>query len=110
MVHVDYYKPGTDAKIDQIVANLRQVFDPEIFTNIYDLGLIYNIKLIGKNACYIRMTLTSAFCPVADSLIEQVRQAGSLVFGDKVELEVVFDPPWTPDMIPEHTKLEMNLF
>ena len=110
MVHVDYYRPGSDPKIDQIVANLRQVFDPEIFTNVYDLGLIYDIKLMGENACYIKMPLTSAFCPVADSLIEEVRQAGSLVFGDKVDVEVVFEPPWTPDMIPEHTKLEMGLF
>ena len=56
------------------------------------------------------MTLTSAFCPVADTLIDEVRQAGSLVFGDKVDVEMVFDPPWTPDMIPEHTRLKMNLF
>ena len=110
MVHVDYYRSGSDAKIDQIVANLRQVFDPEMSENAYDLGLIYDIKLLGKNACYIKMTLTSAFCPVADTLIDEVRQAGSLVFGDKVDVEMVFDPPWTPDMIPEHTRLKMNLF
>ena len=109
MTHNDYFRPGKNAKIDRIVEGLKEVYDPEIPTNIYDLGLIYNIKLMGQNACHITMTLTSAFCPVADELVEDVRRAAGRVCGDKVDVELVFEPPWSVDSIPEHIRLEMGI-
>ena len=115
-MHVDNYEPGFDPMVDAVVKNLRQVYDPEIFTNIYDLGLIYDIKRMPERITEFRvnlditMTLTSAFCPVADQLVDQVKEAAETVVGkDLVKVEVTFEPPWTSDMIPDHTKLEMGL-
>ena len=115
-MHVDNYEPGFDPMVDAVVKNLRQVYDPEIFTNIYDLGLIYDIKRMPERITEfgvnldITMTLTSAFCPVADQLVDQVKEAAETVVGkDLVKVEVTFEPRWTSDMIPDHTKLEMGL-
>ena len=105
-----FKKKPNKAKLEEaVIAALKTVFDPEIPTNIYDLGLIYNIKLMGQNACHITMTLTSAFCPVADELVEDVRRAAGRVCGDKVDVELVFEPPWSVDSIPEHIRLEMGI-
>jgi len=116
MTHVDNYEPGFDPMVDAVVRNLRQVYDPEIFTNVYDLGLIYDIKRMGERITEfgvnleITMTLTSAFCPEADQLVEQVKEAAETVIGrDLVKVDVTFEPQWSPEMIPMHTKLEMGM-
>ena len=116
MSHVDNYEPNTNPMIDAVVNNLRQVYDPEIFTNIYDLGLIYDIKRMPERITElgvnleITMTLTSAFCPAADQLVQEVKEAAEEVIGrDLVKVEVTFEPQWTTDMIPAHTKLEMGM-
>ena len=116
MSHVDNYEPNSNPLIDSVVKNLRQVYDPEIFTNIYDLGLIYDIKRMSERITEfginleITMTLTSAFCPAADQLVQEVKEAAETVIGtDLAKVEVTFDPPWPPDMIPMHTKLEMGM-
>ena len=115
-MHVENYEPDSDPMIDAVVKNLRQVYDPEIFTNVYYLGLIYDIKRMGERLTEfgvnleITMTLTSAFCPVADQLIGQVKEAAETVIGkDMVKVDVTFEPQWSPQMIPEHTKLEMGM-
>lgn len=97
-----------DPIVQNIVNNLKSVYDPEIPVNIYDLGLIYEITLTEKK-CDILMTFTSPFCPVADQLYEEVEIAGKVPEVEEVNVEVTFDPPWDMETIPEHTKLELGM-
>lgn len=100
-----------DARIDQIIERLKDVYDPEIPVNIYDLGLIYNIDVDETNKASIIMTLTAPGCPVADVLLEDVREAAIAV--DSVEacnVELVFDPPWDKSMMSEEARLELGFF
>ena len=107
-MHVEQYEPGLDSTLDQIVSNLRQVYDPELFTNVYDLGLIYDVML-DTGFCRVTMTLTSAFCPVGDQLYNQVKEACKVPGVTRVDVDMTFEPQWTADRIPFHTKLEMGL-
>ena len=102
---------GTKMKIkDKIIAEIKKVYDPEIPVNIYDLGLIYNIEVKNENEAYIQMTLTSPNCPVADSLPKMVKENIQSIEGiKKVDLKLVWNPPWTKDMMSEEAKLELNL-
>ena len=94
----------------KIVDACKTVYDPEIPVNIYDLGLIYNIEIKNENEAYIEMTLTSPNCPVADSLPRMVKENISSIEGIiKVDLKLVWNPPWTKDMMSEEAKLELNL-
>ena len=87
---------------DKIIAEIKKVYDPEIPVNIYDLGLIYNIEIKNENEAYIEMTLTSPNCPVADSLPQMVKENISAVKEiKKVDLKLVWNPPWTKDMMSE---------
>ena len=95
---------------EQVVAALKTCYDPEIPMNIYDLGLIYEIKVNPDNSVYVKMTLTAPNCPVAGVLPEQVRSkvaAVSGVTGAKVEL--TFDPPWNQGRMSDLVKLELGL-
>ena len=95
---------------DKIIAEIKKVYDPEIPVNIYDLGLIYKIDIKNENEAYIEMTLTSPNCPVADSLPRMVKENISSIEGIiKVDLKLVWNPPWTKDMMSEEAKLELNL-
>ena len=95
---------------DKIIAEIKKVYDPEIPVNIYDLGLIYNIEVKNENEVYIQMTLTSPNCPVADSLPKMVKENIQSIEGiKKVDLKLVWNPPWTKDMMSEEAKLELNL-
>ena len=95
---------------NSIVDACRTVFDPEIPVNIYDLGLIYSINIKNDNEAYIEMTLTSPNCPVADSLPKMVKENISTIEEvKKVDLKLVWNPPWTKDMMSEEAKLELNL-
>ena len=99
-----------DQLVEQIIANLRRVYDPELNLNVYDLGLIYNIEVKNENEAYIEMTLTSPNCPVADSLPKMVKEnINSIEQIKKVDLKLVWSPPWTKDMMSEEAKLELNL-
>ena len=109
MIHVEDYMQGTDPVIDQIVANIRQVYDPEIFINIYDLGLIYDIDLNEDMDLKVTMTLTSPFCPVGDQLYMQVHEACEVPSIKNIDIDMTFEPPWDMNMIPDHAKLEMGL-
>ena len=95
---------------DKVIAEIKKVYDPEIPVNIYDLGLIYNIEIKNDDEAYIEMTLTSPNCPVADSLPKMVKEnIHSIEEIEKVELKLVWSPPWTKDMMSEEAKLELNL-
>lgn len=98
-------------KIDLIIENLRTVYDPEIPVNIYDLGLIYNVNIDEENKASIIMTLTAPGCPVADMLVENVRQAALSVEGvNDAFVELTFDPPWEKSMMSEEARLELGFF
>ena len=94
---------------EKILENIKKVFDPEIPVNIYELGLIYDIK-IDDGDVEVIMTLTSPFCPVAGSLPKEVAARVSEVDGvKKANVELVFEPPWTMDLMSNEAKLELNM-
>jgi FeS assembly SUF system protein len=100
-----------DNRIDQIIENLKQVYDPEIPVNIYDLGLIYNVDVDEKNNANIVMTLTAPGCPVVDILMDDVIQAVRAVEGvEEVNVDLTFDPPWDKSMMSEEARLELGFF
>ena len=95
---------------DKIIAEIKKIYDPEIPVNIYDLGLIYNIEVKNENEVVVEMTLTSPNCPVAESLPRMVKENINAVEGvNKVNLKLVWTPPWTKEMMSEEAKLELNL-
>lgn len=103
-----------DNKADEIktkvVDVLRTIFDPEIPVNIYELGLIYSVDVTPQNNVEIAMTLTSPHCPVAESLPLEVQQKVIMVEGvNDANVEVTWDPPWTPEKMTEAARLELNL-
>ena len=94
---------------NKIIDEIKKIYDPEIPVNIYELGLIYDIKVLGRKA-EIKMTLTSPNCPVAESLPKDVKDGAMQVEEiDDVDLKLVWDPPWTKDMMSDAVKLELNL-
>ena len=104
---------GTDGGSldDRIVAALREVYDPEIPVNIYDLGLIYRIDCDHMGVVEIDMTLTAPGCPVAQTFPGTVEAAVQNVEGvATAEVELVWEPPWTPDRMSEAAKLELGFF
>ena len=95
---------------DKIVAEIKKIYDPEIPVNIYELGLIYDIKTDDKNNVKVNMTLTTPNCPVAESLPKEVKDSVMKIAGvKKVDLDLVWDPPWDKSMMSEAAKLELNL-
>jgi FeS assembly SUF system protein len=101
---------GNDALIADIIAALRTVHDPEIPVNIYDLGLIYRIEPGSDGQVEIDMTLTAPGCPVAGEMLNWVQTAVQHVGGvDKVEVRLVFDPPWDSSRMSDDVKLELGL-
>ena len=97
-----------------IIAGLKTVYDPEIPVNIYDLGLIYKID-IDDASVKILMTLTSAFCPSAEEIPQQVQVVVENALKElnttrTTSVEVVFDPPWTPERVSEEARLEMGMY
>lgn len=95
---------------EQVVDALKTVFDPEIPVNIYDLGLIYDIAQPADNQIDIKMTLTSPACPVAQTLPNEVKQVVINATGiADVNVDVVWDPPWTQDVMSDEAKLALNL-
>jgi|TARA_B110000977_G_C10629698_1_gene319653 FeS assembly SUF system protein len=94
---------------EQVIDEIRKIYDPEIPVNIYELGLIYDVK-VDESAVKIIMTLTSPNCPVAESLPQDVKDSAMQVEGiEKVDLDLVFEPVWNKDMMSEAAKLELNL-
>ncbi len=109
----------------RVVEMLRTVFDPEIPVNVYDLGLIYKVEVEEKANSQqptansqqpttfnvnIDMTLTAPSCPAADFIIEDIRQKVESIEGvDEVDIELVFEPEWTKDMMSEEARLDLGL-
>tara|TARA_B100001248_G_C27246731_1_gene391888 strand:+ start:224 stop:520 length:297 start_codon:yes stop_codon:yes gene_type:complete len=94
---------------EKIIEEIKKIYDPEIPVNIYELGLIYDI-VVNKKTVNIKMTLTTPNCPVAESLPKEVKDSVmQLEEIEKVELDLVWDPPWNKSMMSEAAKLELNL-
>ena len=94
-----------------VVEALKSVFDPEIPVNIYELGLIYEVNIDADSAVDVQMTLTSPMCPVAGSLPGEVETKIREVEGvSAAKVELVWDPPWCPDLMTEAARLELGMF
>jgi FeS assembly SUF system protein len=94
---------------DNIIAALKEIFDPEIPVDIFELGLIYEVKIKPEGFVEIDMTLTSPNCPVAESLPVDVKNKVESVEGvDEAKVNIVFDPPWDKDMMSEEAQLELG--
>lgn len=94
---------------ERIIGELKTVYDPEIPINIYEIGLIYDLRIEDDFKVHIIMTLTSPNCPVAESLPVEVREKIEKLEGVReVDLELTFDPPWTQDMLSDEAKLELG--
>jgi len=100
-----------DAFTAKLIAALKSVYDPEIPVDIYELGLIYKVDVADNKDVDVDMTLTAPGCPVAGEMPVMVQNALETVDGiGKVTVNMVFDPPWTPDRMSEAAKLELNMF
>ena len=94
---------------EKVITEIKKIYDPEIPVNIYELGLIYDIKIKDKDVQF-KMTLTTPNCPVAESLPKEVKDSiMELKEVNKVDLDLVWDPPWDKSMMSEAAKLELNL-
>ncbi|MBH18865.1 MAG: SUF system Fe-S cluster assembly protein [Crocinitomicaceae bacterium] len=102
---------GDKKKIENKIINvLKAIFDPEIPVDIYELGLIYEIKIDDQFHTEIIMTLTSPNCPVAESMPKEVEDKVGEVHGVKSsKVNIVFDPPWDKDMMSEEAKLDLGM-
>ena len=103
---------STAAKItdEQIKEALREVYDPEIPVNVLDLGLIYDLQVSDQNEVFVQMTLTAPGCGMGPYIAQQAEWAISEIEGvEDVNVEMVFDPPWSPDYITEEGKVLLGL-
>ena len=95
---------------EKIISEIKKIYDPEIPVNIFELGLIYKIEVNDDKKVLIEMTLTSPNCPVAESLPNSVKEnILKIEEVEDVDLKLVWNPPWTKDMMSEAAKLELNL-
>ena len=100
----------TQATVAAVTEVLRTIRDPELPINIYEMGLIYDIDVNAESAVTIRMTLTSPACPVAESLPPEVESKVAAIEGvTSARVELVWEPPWTPDLMSEAARLEAGL-
>jgi FeS assembly SUF system protein len=103
--------PATASLQEQVVAAIRTCFDPEIPVNVYDLGLIYDLRVDPAGAVRIKMTLTSPACPVAGALPRDVEARVAAVPGvTSTKVELVWEPPWDKSRMSEEAQLELGLF
>jgi len=107
-------EPPSEEELERItndvIAQLKSVYDPEIPTDIYELGLIYKVELEDDRTLKVDMTLTAPGCPVAGEMPIWVQDACAVVAGvRRVEVNMTFDPPWTPDRMSEEARLELNM-
>ena len=107
------YMPGTEPSLlePQIVEILRTVYDPEIPVNVFELGLIYDLRIDEQGMVRIIMTLTTPSCPVAEELPAWIKRAVNSVEGvSAVEIALVWDPFWKPDYMAEEARLQLGLW
>ena len=102
-------EPGGDL-YEQVIEALKDIYDPEIPVNIYDLGLIYDVEISPDHHARIKMTLTTPHCPVAESMPGEVElRVGSVPGIGDAEVELVWDPPWDPQRMSDEAKLELGM-
>jgi FeS assembly SUF system protein len=93
-----------------VIAALKEIYDPEIPVNIYDLGLIYGVEVTDEGHAAITMTLTTPHCPVAESMPAEVELRAASVPGVReAEVNLVWDPPWGPDKMSDEARLELGM-
>jgi FeS assembly SUF system protein len=101
--------PGGDL-YEGVIEALKDIYDPEIPVNIYDLGLIYDVEITPEHHAKIKMTLTTPHCPVAESMPGEVElRVGSVPGIGDAEVELVWDPPWDPQKMSDEAKLELGM-
>ena len=101
--------PGGDL-YEAVVEALKEIYDPEIPVNIYDLGLIYGVEVDGEGGAHVTMTLTTPHCPVAESMPGEVELRVASVPGIRdAEVNLVWDPPWGPDRMTDAARLELGM-
>ena len=101
--------PGGDL-YEGVIEALKDIYDPEIPVNIYDLGLIYHVEITPEHHARIKMTLTTPHCPVAESMPGEVElRVGSVPGIGDAEVELVWDPPWDPQKMSDEAKLELGM-
>lgn len=107
---MDETNPNLQTLREQVIQQLRECYDPEIPVNIYDMGLVYDIDIQDNGSVSIQMTLTSPMCPVAGSLPIEVQERVKSIPGvSSVQVDLVWEPPWSPDMLSEAAKLELGI-
>jgi metal-sulfur cluster biosynthetic enzyme len=95
---------------DVVVEALREVYDPELHYNIYDLGLVYDITINDGNSVHLMLTLTTPACPIGPMVTEQIQETLGLIPGVRdVDIEWTFDPPWGPDMMSDEARADLGL-
>ena len=95
---------------DAVIEALKDIYDPEIPVNIYDLGLIYDVEITPEHHAMVKMTLTTPHCPVAESMPGEVElRVGSVPGIGHAEVELVWDPPWDPQKMTDEAKLELGM-
>jgi len=95
---------------EEVIAMLRGVYDPEIPVNIYELGLVYDVQVDESDGIRVVMTLTSPMCPVAEALPVEIEARAREIEGVRdVRIDLVWDPPWDPDMMSEAARLELGM-
>ncbi|MGA9582982.1 MAG: SUF system Fe-S cluster assembly protein [Allosphingosinicella sp.] len=95
---------------EAVIEALKDIYDPEIPVNIYDLGLIYDVEITPENHAMVKMTLTTPHCPVAESMPGEVElRVGSVPGVGHAEVELVWDPPWDPQKMSDEAKLELGM-
>ena len=101
--------PGGDL-YEQVIEALKEIYDPEIPVNIYDLGLIYDVEITPEHHARVKMTLTTPHCPVAESMPGEVElRVGAVPGIGDAEVELVWDPPWDPQRMSDEAKLELGM-
>ena len=102
--------PGCAKVKEEVIGMLREVYDPEIPVNIYELGLVYDVQVDESDGIRVVMTLTSPMCPVAEALPVEIEARAREIEGVRdVRIDLVWDPPWDPDMMSEAARLELGM-
>ncbi len=102
---------GEQSLKEKVIEVMKTVFDPEIPVNVWELGLVYDIRVDADAAVVVQMTLTSPMCPVAGSLPPEVEQKVRAIPGvTSGKVDLVWDPPWNPSMMSEAAKLQLNMY
>ena len=102
--------PSADALHEAVIEALKDIYDPEIPVNIYDLGLIYDVEITPDHHAKVKMTLTTPHCPVAESMPGEVElRIGAVPGIGDAEVELVWDPPWDPQKMTDEAKLELGM-